>query len=151
MGQSVSPEEYKDIIGLVRFFVDTNRWGVIDRMALAMGPESIEAALYDMLRLVESLYARKIRVKIDANDKTYEITCCEYGEDLGYGIYGEIKDVYEGPKTLMGQKIYCVPCPPRPSESEINSFLEKIREDPSIARRIALLSFGLRKGHEEEE
>lgn len=142
-------EEYKGIIGLIRFFVDTYRWGVVDRLALAMGAESIEAALYDMLRLVESLYGRRNRVRIKADKKVYDTTCCEYGEDLGYGIHGVIEKVYEGNEELKGKKIYCVPCPPRPDELEIKKFLEDIKEDPSIARKIALLSFG-RREHKEE-
>lgn len=138
-------EEYKNIVGLIRFFVDTYRWGVVDRLALAMGPESIEAALYDMLRLIESLYTRRIKVKIRAGEKTYNTTCCEYGEKLGYGIHGVVEEVYEGREDLRSQEIDCVPCPPRPSEREIKSFLEAIRRDPSIARKVALLSLGRRE------
>lgn len=139
--------KYTNIIELVRYFAKTYRYGVLDRMALAMGPESVEAALYDMLRLVDSLYARKIRVKIVTEDnKEYSsISCCEYGEDLGYGIKGVVKEVHE-PKELESsykdKRIYCAPCPPIPYESEIRDFLSDVEKDPSIARKVVLLSCG---------
>lgn len=143
-------EKYSNLIDLIRYFVRTHRYGVLDRMALAMGPESIQAALYDMLRLVNSLSNRSIKIKLqvvkDKEVKEYSpITCCEYGKDLGYGIKGTVVEVYE-PKSreseYKNETIYCVPCPSIPSESEIKEFLGEVEKDPSFARRIVLVSYG---------
>ena len=137
-------QKYSGIISLIQFFAETNRWGMIDRMALAMSPDSVETALYDMKRLARSLDARKIRVKIVVREKTYELYCCEYGEDLGYGMYGHVETVLEGPKTYEGKKIYCVPCPRIPSSEETENFLNEVRKDLSLARRVALIGLGSR-------
>lgn len=126
---------------------------MLDRMALAMSSESVEAALYDMLRLIDSLYARKIRVKLKTTEdqKDYTLNCCEYDGELGYGIKGVVEEVYE-PVELKnkyeGKPIYCVPCPPKPYESEIRDFLSETEKDPSLARRIVLLSYGFRGGRD---
>ncbi len=137
---------YENIIAAIRYFIDTKRYGPVDRMAMAMGSESIEIALYDILRTIDSLYARSILVEIEKDNKIYKIRCCEYGEDLGFGMKGKIVKIYEGPKELMGKTIYCQPCPPKPHENEIHSFLNDVQEDLSIARKIVLKAFGRRGG-----
>ncbi len=131
---------FDNIIKTIKYFIDTKRYGVVDRMALAMSPESVETALYDMLRLIDSLEARSIRVKIKVKDKDYEVKCCEYGDKLGYGIHGLVLDAER--EDLNGKNIYCMPCPPRPSVSEITSFLETVNKDPSIARKLVIKAFG---------
>ncbi len=140
-------DQYRNIIGLVKYFIDTKRYGVVDRMALAMGPESVEIALYDMLRLVDSLRGRSSVVKIKGGGKTYQVRCCEIGRDLGYGIHGVVEEIIEGaPGVSIGDEVYCAPCPPRPSIDELKSFLEKVKQDPSFARKIAIASFGYKGG-----
>lgn len=146
-------DKYSNLVDLVRYFAKTYRYSVLDRMALAMSPESVEAALYDMLRLLNSLLARSIRVKLQVvKDKEVireysSITCCEYGRNLGYGIKGIVTEVHE-PKEreteYKNETIYCVPCPLIPNESEIKEFLCDVEKDPSIARRIVLMSYGFK-------
>lgn len=117
-------------------------------MALAMGSESVEAALYDMLRLINSLLARCIKIRLSVvrgeETKEYPLICCEYGENLGYGIKGRVLEVYE-PKDLKSEyenkEIYCVPCPSIPNESEIRDFLNDVEKDPTLARKIVLMSY----------
>lgn len=138
----------KSIVKLLKFFIDTNRYGLVDRMALALSPESVETALYDMLRLVDSLEQHRIIVKIATGNKEYTTSCCEYGEDLGYGMKGVVKEVIQGPGNLENKSIYCVPCPPKPTRNELAEFLEKVREDLTIARKASILAFGYESGGE---
>lgn len=138
----------KNIVKLLKFFIDTNRYGLVDRMALALSPESVETALYDMIRLVDSLKQRRIIVKIATDNKEYTTSCCEYGEDLGYGIKGIIREVIQGPEDLRNKSIYCVPCPPKPTRSELTDFLKKVHEDLTIARKATILAFGHESGGE---
>jgi len=143
---------YPGIISLIQFFAETNRWGVVDRLATSMSPEGVETALYDMERLVRSLLPRRIKIRIKSREKTYELYCCEYGDKLGYGIYGEVSEVLEGPSSIKNEKIFCVPCPLIPSEEEVDDFLKEVRSNPSLARRLALIGLGTRgKGEEEEK
>ncbi len=139
----------KNIVKLLKFFIDTKRYGLVDRMALALSPESVETALYDMLRLVDSLEQRRIVVRIVADkDKEYTISCCEYSEELGYGIRGVVKEVIQGPGELVDKSIYCAPCPPKPTRTELIDFLRKVHEDITIARKASILAFGLEHGGE---
>ena len=148
MGGEVHGKTFDNIVSIIRYFIETRRYGPVDRMAMAMGPESVETALYDILRALDTLYAKSILVKLRTQEgREYSrIRCCEYGENLGYGIKGVIEEVYDGPRELKGQETYCQPCPSKPSESEIKEFLETIDKDLSIARKTVLRAFGRRGG-----
>lgn len=144
-------EEFDNIVSIIRYFIKTQRYGPVDRMSYAMSPESVTIALYDMLRTVDSLFARSIVVELHSDDKIYTVRCCEYDEDerLGYGIKGVAETIKAAPEDvkdkLKGKEIQCVPCPHRPSQEEIKQFLEKVEKDPSYARKIVLEAFATHK------
>ncbi len=144
-----SDSEYWGIIGLLRFFIESGRYSIVDRIANATSPAAIKASLYEALRIANSLKARSIRIALrtktsQGEEKTYQLQCCEYGEELGYGIQGVVEGLLEGPEDLKGARIYCIPCPPIPSEEELRGFLEKISKDVSIAKEVAILAHAYR-------
>jgi len=145
-------DKYSKIVDVVKYFIDSKRYGVVDRMALAMNSESVEVALYDMLRLIDSLMSRSVVVRLKSGEKEYTLRCCEIGDKLGYGVHGAITKVIEGETGYKeGDKVYCMPCPRNwPTKDEINRFLQAIAEDPFLARKIVLLAFG-RRGEKEKE
>ncbi len=149
----MSDDGYENIVKIIKYFIETKRYGPVDRMAMAMGPEAVEIALYDMLRTISSLYGRSIvvRMRSEKDGKEFTVRCCEYDEDkrLGYGIYGDVVEVLEGQGDLKG-KIQCMPCPRPPREDEVKGFLARVREDPSYARRLVLEAFSIRERGEGE-
>jgi len=173
-------EKYAGIIDMLRFFVVTYRYGIVDRIANALSPDAVEVALYDCVRIVKSAYQNRVsavikvvekkRVKKEKKEekkeekkregqaeqeyeeqtieKTYSVVCCEYDEREGPGIVGEFIDCDK--PDLKGKRGYCVPCPQRPSEEELQSFINEVKSDLSIAREVAILAYGRRSRKKEE-
>jgi len=133
-------EGFPGIISLLRFFAESRRYGVIDRISYALNYESVREALTDAFRIVESLRDRAITAKIRVEGgKEYTVSCCGYGEGEGPGINGIFIECQD--KSLEGKRGWCVPCPERlPDEEEVKRFLEEVKRDPSIAKDVALLS-----------
>ena len=88
--------KYPGIVEVMKFFIDSQRYNLVDRMAFALSPESIEQAIYDALRIVKSLESTKVYAKIKSGDKEYILNCCDYGEGQGPGING----IFVGPSDL---------------------------------------------------
>jgi len=133
--------KYPGIVEVMKFFIDSQRYNLVDRMAFALSPESIEQAIYDALRIVKSLESTKVYAKIKSGDKEYILNCCDYGEGQGPGINGIFLEASN--KALEGKTGYCVPCPAKyPSQDELQSFLNSVRSDLSLARRISILAHG---------
>ncbi|MCX8170335.1 MAG: hypothetical protein N3D72_04525, partial [Candidatus Methanomethyliaceae archaeon] len=57
-------KKYEGVISLLRFFIDDNRYSIVDRIAFALSPESAEVAVLEALRIVKSLMERAVRVRI---------------------------------------------------------------------------------------
>lgn len=134
-------KKYSKIIDLLRFFVETGRFSIVDRIANATSSTATMSALYEALRIVRSLTPRASRIRIVTdNGKSYEVMCCEYGEDLGVGIKGRVEKVLAGDKKLLQKTIYCVPCPILPSEDEVREFLAKAKENMEVAKEVAVLA-----------
>ena len=139
--RSMEPK-YKEVISLLRFFVETGRYSIVDRIAYATSPSAIRASLYEALRIVRSLKAGSLTARIRVGeDKIYDhIECCEYGEDLGYGVKGLVEEIYSGSKEYKGKTIYCAPCPGIPDEAELSDFLEESDRNTDVAKEIAILA-----------
>lgn len=122
--------KYGSIADLLRFFVETERYGIIDRIGNAVSPAAVKQALFEALRIVRSLKGTSKKGKV--NDKVYE--CCEYGD---------IKEGKHHPgleAAIDGKRQYCVPCPRIPSEDEVREFLEDVERDIDVAREVAILA-----------
>lgn len=134
--------KYKEVISLLRFFVETGKYSIVDRIAYATSPSAVRASLYEALRIVRSLKARSLTARIRVgDDKVYDpIECCEYGEDLGYGVRGLVEKIYAGPEEYKGRTIYCTPCPGIPDEAELSSFLEEAGKNTDVAKEAAILA-----------
>lgn len=140
-------EEFKCLIELLKYFVRSRRYGIVDRIATALSAESILQALYEAVRSIESARDRAIKatIKVETREgiKRYTVTCCDYGEGEGPGITGTFEESSE--KGLIKKKGYCVPCPICiPEEVEINKFIEIVRsgvEGLSIAKKVAILAY----------
>lgn len=142
-------KKYEGVISLLRFFIDDNRYSIVDRIAFALSPESAEVAVLEALRIVKSLMERAVRARIKVEEgKAYSVTCCDYGEGEGPGIFGEFIEVDRA--ELRNKQGYCVPCPLIPSSQELNELMNELREDLTIGRKIAILAYGYRKGVEKE-
>ena len=148
-----SPQEFRGIISLLRFFAESRRLGVVDRVGLALSPSAVKEAIYEALRTVRALQPRRATFTIKVReDKTLTVNCCDYDELEGPcpgGLCGTAEKV-EGPpeaKKLQGKRIWCALCPELPSEEELSKFFEAL-EDPvgglHLARMIAALALGWR-------
>lgn len=138
-------------MSLLRFFVESRRYSVVDRVSYALNYESVREALADAFRIVESLrdgsaWAR-IRVKReDGGEREIELTCCEYGKGEGPGVNGEFVDCSD--EDMRGERGWCVPCPHVPDEREVNEFMELVKEDINVAKDVALLAHSFRSRRE---
>lgn len=146
---------FPGIVSLLRFFSESRRYGVIDRISYALNPESVREALIDAFRIVESLQDRAIHVKIKVKVKTeegeqekvYTVRCCDYGEGKGPGINGIFVEC-EDP-SLVGKSGWCVPCPSSlPNEEEVKRFIEAVKKDVRVAKDVALLAHSWRLSKE---
>ena len=130
---------------MLRFFIEDNRYSVVDRIAFALSPESAEVALLEALRIVRSLMERSVKARIKTSEsKVYSVVCCDYGLDEGPGITGEFVEANR--PEVRGKKGYCVPCPLIPSAEELEELINELREDLTIGRKLAILAYGYRKG-----
>jgi len=142
-------KKYEGVISLLRFFIDDNRYSIVDRIAFALSPESAEVAMLEALRIVKSLMERAVRVRIEVGEgKAYSVTCCDYGEGKGPGIFGKFIEADRA--ELINKEGYCVPCPLIPSSQELDELLNELGKDLTIGRRVAILAYGYRKGVEKE-
>jgi len=145
-------EKYENVISLLKFFIDDNRYSIVDRIAFALSPESAEVSLLEALRIVKSLMERICKVRIKTDNKEYTVNCCDYGLDDGPGINGVFLEILSevcNPE-FKGKKGFCVPCPSIPSNQELEELLNDLRRDLTIGRRLAILAYGYRRGSEEE-
>ena len=101
---------------MFRFFVRTKNFSYIDRIGNALSYEPVEVALKDALRAFVSIYnSAEVEVK-----------------------EGRTRRFIRDKET--NKPIYL---PSIPSESEVEKFLQKVREDISYARRLAILALSI--------
>ena len=140
-------ENFPGIVSLLRFFAESRRYGVIDRISYALNYESVREALIDAFRIIESLKDRsitaRIRVGEGSEQKEYTVRCCDYGEGEGPGINGVFVECDD--ESLKEKEGWCVPCPDKlPDEEEVKRFLEEVKRDVTIAKDVAILAHSWR-------
>jgi len=158
-----NPDKYQGIINMLRVFVATRRYGIVDRLGFAQSPEAAAMALYEGLRTlkamldkVEIITLRKIpsskeksstksshqsQKKDEGEEKTYSCIEVLTLKDTGYciGIRGiaKINDKEE--------EVCCVLSVGIPSEEEIKRFFAALHCDREkglqLARQLASLAF----------
>jgi len=139
---------------LLRFFVEDQRYSIVDRFSQALSKDVAESSIYEALRIIESLKNNAVKVKMEVTwrsgnevkSKVYDLTCCDYGEVIEERVYpgirGKIISVEPNRKEMIGRNYYCVQCPQTPSEEELKQFLEKMEKDLTICRELGILAYG---------
>lgn len=152
---SFKAEEFEGIIDTLRFFAESRRLGVIDRVGLALSTDAVREALYEALRTIRALEQRKATFKLVLGDKEYTVTCCDYdeleeGQVCPSSICGKVTSVVSGGPGLqryINKTVWCAPCPKIPDESELNRFFQAL-EDPigglKLAREVSALALSWR-------
>ena len=111
--------EFSEVINLFRFFVDIRNYGYVDRIGNALSYEPVEYATLESLRAFRSIYES---AKMDENHRRY----------------------IEDNKT--NRKIYL---PRIPSEDQVKTFLDAVKQNRGVARRVAMYALSFRpKGGE---
>lgn len=148
-------DEFEGIIDMLRFFAESRRLGVIDRVGLALSTDAIREALYEALRTIRALEQRRATFKLRLDDKEYTITCCDYdeleeGQVCPSSICGRVDDVISrdpGLQRYRNKTIWCARCPKIPDESELIKFF-RVLEDPitglKLAREVSALALSWR-------
>ena len=156
------PDRFRCLVETLKFFADSRRLGVVDRIGFAMAPEAVKEAIYEALRTIAALQPRaqtlEIGVKTREGTREYTARCCEVFEARApgecSGIYGVVKNVVKGDPSLAGKIVCCVPCPScTPSREELEELFRILDTEPvkglDLAREIASAAFAWRRGGEE--
>ncbi|MCU7786884.1 type I-A CRISPR-associated protein Csa5 [Pyrobaculum sp. 3827-6] len=128
------------VVSLLRFYVDTKQYSVVDRLAYATSPATAEYALYEAIRQIRSAKDRSIIAKRRREEKEEEVECCYYevkkegGEECEVGFEVEHN----------GVKYCCVTCPLIPREDELEKIVKAIESDLSVAAKLAALAMAYR-------
>ena len=156
------PGRFRCLIETLKFFADSRRLGVVDRIGFAMAPEAVKEAVYEALRTIAALQPRaptlEIGVETREGTRVYTARCCDYFEvrapgECG-GIYGVVKRVLHGDPGLVGKAICCVPCPScTPGREELEELFRLLDTEPvkglDLAKEIASEAFAWRRGGEQ--
>lgn len=141
----MAQDNRETIISLLRFYIDTKQYSIVDRLAYATSPATARYALYEAVRQAQSARDRAIvaTYKPKDSEKEYrEVMCCYYEE-----MEGGSCDV--GFPAQSGDKVYCcVPCPPIPDSNALASVLDAIERDISVATKLAALAMAYRPKRE---
>lgn len=121
---------FRGLAELLRFFVMSERYGIIDRIGNAVSPIAVKQALFEALRIARSLRASAERVRYNNR----EILCCEVIHPREGRTPAAMRlETSEG-------VVYCIPCPRIPTENEIREFLAAVERDIDVAREVAILA-----------
>jgi len=150
-------EEFSGIIGLLRFFADSGRVNVLDRLGFAQSPVAVREALYEAIRTARVLAADTVRVRIavktkDGEEKVGEFACADYDiadDEKGLrgcmGVKGRVEGSSDPSRVPPGKYICCYLPPKIPSEDELKRFFSILEEDPvkglTLAKELASLAF----------
>lgn len=140
-------EESQKVISLLRYFVDTKQYSVVDRLAYAVSPDVAKYALYDAIRQIRSAKDRSRQAKTEKG----AVECC-YWEELSKEAQGGQAEAEcdVGFRVTIDNKPHCcVPCPMIPGEEELNKVIERIEEDVSYAAKLAALALSYRERRSE--
>jgi len=149
-------KDFPGILSILRFLAESDMFGPIDRISNALNPETVRAAIYEALRIVNSAIRREAIVKLELNEGVKkELKVCDWGEmsptSVGHklALKGKLKEVKEGPKeleNLIGKYIYAIKTPRLPSEDELNKFLSNLDSPKGLklAKELAMLALTIR-------
>ncbi len=148
---TLNPQDFRRIISLLRFFAESRKLGILDRIGLALSTSAVREAIYEALRTVKALQLRRATFTIKIReDKTITVNCCDYdkleGPCLG-GLCG-IAEAIEGPPEvlkLQKKRVWCAICPEVPDEKELSKFFE-VLEDPIRGLYLAQITAALALG-----
>ena len=150
------PEDFPGLIRVMRFFVESKRYNIVDRLGFAQSQLAVEQAIYEALRTIRVLRGRAVRVELGGvgrEGRTLTLTCLEYSDDEDdvrtcMGVRGRVNRVISGPgEELAGRTICCVPDSGDVSEDELRRFFEEVRKGEEgllLAKEIAALAFARR-------
>lgn len=127
--------EFQKIVNMLRYFVDTRQYSVVDRLAYAVNPAVAKYALYDAVRQIRSAKDRAKEGKTDRGS----VECCFYDKAEGEGCDVGFKVAIEGAPHC------CVPCPAIPTEEELARVMEALERDVSSAAKLAALALSYRE------
>ena len=165
VGSAEAPraEQFAKIISLLRFFAETGRFNVLDRIGMAQSPTAVREAIYEALRTVRALERRPARLKLGVEvevkkdgekrreTREVEVECLDYEtvEEKAEcrGIYGVVKDVLSGaPRDIIGRRVCCYLKPWIPDEVELGRFFEALEGEGGLelAKELAALAFAYR-------
>ena len=156
MASTPQAQDFKGIIDTLRFFAESRRLGVVDRVGLALSTDAVREALYEALRTIKALEQRKVTFKLKSGEREFEVTCCEYdeleeGQACPSSTCGKVVELVSGDLTARkyrGKTVWCSPCPRIPDEEELNRFFQAL-EDPfhglRLAREVSALALSWRR------
>ena len=131
MGECVKfalSERAVPLVDVLRFFVQTRSFNLVDRLGFALNPHVAKEALTEALRILKSLRGSALVLKVkEDEDKVREVVCCEWDTPgrgrcpYGYEMIKEA-DVVQGPRDLS--IVCCVRCPREPSEDVVNEAMK---------------------------
>lgn len=162
--QDSTLEEFKGLISMLKFFADSGRVNVLDRIGFSQSPTAVREAIYEAVRTIDVLSRNPLRVRIaveassrkegekeEAREVTLELECLDYEvvEDksslLGCrGVTGKVIES-SSPRVSPGSLICCYTRPLLPSQEELDKLFRLLDEDPMTglnrAKEIASLAF----------
>lgn len=131
--------KYDSIVNVLRVFAKTGNYALIDRIANALTSRAVENALYDSLRIINTLIRQAEEITIDNKKvKVIDYASVEERKARGFTL------AKEGEMNTAGRKIkikYVEVPDPLPNENEVKSFLNEVKKGfvgLSVAREIAM-------------
>lgn len=151
MADKSTSEEFKGLISMLKFFADSGRVNILDRIGFAQSPVAVKEAIYEAMRIIDALSRSpvRVRVKVGPNDDERELECIEYEEmeserGVCRGVKGKVVKS-SSPRIPEGSTICCYLKPMRPSQEELDKLFTLLNEDPltglNKAKEIASLAF----------
>ena len=148
--------KYRGIASVLGVLVATGNYSIVDRIANALNPNSVEQALYDALRTVDAMRRRAVKVKVKVDGTTEEVEIVDWTTDLEDPRYrkAEVGELVEVPPDAPAElaevarreesrKIRFVRSPEMPSQEEIRRFLSEVRrgmEGLRTSREVAMMA-----------
>lgn len=144
------PSGFRGIVSLLRFFAETGRYNVLDRIGFAQNPEAVEESIYEAIRTVRALERRAEMLKLKLDGDVREFECLEY-EKIGpgapcNGVRGRLAE--RKGNLEEGSEVCCHTRPLIPGEDELGRFyrilhgLEECEIDGlDLAKQLAALAF----------
>lgn len=155
--------DYPGLVSLLRFFAESGRVNVLDRLGFAQSPVAVREAIYEALRTARVLSSNAVRARIKVKrfregktvEEELETVCADYSvgdspEDVaGCMAIRGVVTWSEAPSRIPPGKWACCTPPPRiPGEDELKRFFSILEEDPvkglTLAKELASLAFARR-------